>query len=83
MKQFLPGMGGGAPSPPPPPPPLPTRDDPAVAEAKEKQRMSELRRKGRRASILTSGSGVEDELGTAARPTAQAGPARSSQLLGQ
>lgn len=75
---LLPGFGGGAPA-PAPLPPLPTQDDPAIAEARKIQRTSELRRKGRRASILTSGRGVEDELGTAAnRPQA-----RAAKLLGE
>ena len=38
-------------------PPPPTLDDPAVAAAKEKLRLSEKRRKGRRASVLSSGQG--------------------------
>ncbi len=44
-----------APSLPPPPPPPPTRDDPAIAEARKKQRLSELLRRGRRASIIFGG----------------------------
>ncbi len=47
------------PLPPPPelPPPPPTPEDPAVDEARKKLRQSQLRRKGRRATILTSGLG--------------------------
>jgi hypothetical protein len=74
---ILPGFGGGAPA-PAPLAPLPTQEDPAIAEAKKNQRKSELRRKGRRASILTSGSGVEDELGSVARPEA-----RAARMLGE
>ena len=74
-------MGGffSAPKPPapPPPPPAPTREDPAVAESKEKLRKAELQRKGRAATILTSGSGAEDDLGSISRPQA-----RTSKLLG-
>lgn len=75
---LLPGFGGG-PSAPAPIAPLPTQEDPEIAKAKKEQRSSELRRKGRRASILTSGSGVEDDLGAAAvRPQA-----RAARLLGE
>ena len=41
-----------SPSLPPAPPPPPKRDDPAIAEAKKKQRLSELARKGRASQIL-------------------------------
>lgn len=41
-------------------PPPPTFDDPAIAAAKEKLRLSEKRRKGRRASVLTSNRGVDN-----------------------
>ncbi len=48
---IFPGFGGSkAPAPLPPPPKI---DDPAVTEAKEKLRLSEKKRRGRRASILT------------------------------
>ena len=56
----------------PPPPPA---DDSAIVAAKEKQRQADLRRRGRRASILTSPQGLEDQLGTVNRP-------RSAQVLG-
>lgn len=46
-----------SPPPPPPPPPVPTPEDPAVDEARRKLRQAELRRRGRRATILTSGLG--------------------------
>jgi hypothetical protein len=66
----LPGFGGGASTPPPPSPP-PERDDPRIAEAKNKLRQSELKRRGRRASILTK---PEEDLGEAniSRPQASA-----------
>lgn len=66
----LPGFSSSAPAAPAPLPPLPEREDPTVLEAREKLRLSEKRRKGRRASILTSGSGLEDELGIVHRPSA-------------
>lgn len=52
---------GGSPKIPPPPPPPPTRADPAIAESRKKLRASELRRKGRRATIITGGAGVLGE----------------------
>lgn len=64
----LPGFSSGAPSAPAPLPPLPEREDPAVIESREKLRLSEKRRKGRAASILTGGQGVEDDLGVVTRP---------------
>jgi hypothetical protein len=71
MKHFrMPGFSSSAPVAPAPLPPLPEREDPAVLEAREKLRLSEKRRKGRRASILTSGSGLDDELGIVQRPSA-------------
>lgn len=71
--QIFPGFGGGAPSVPAAPPPPPTREDPAVADSKAKLRQSELKRRGRSASILTSGSGAEDDLGAGIdRPQARA-----------
>ena len=88
--QLLPGFGSGSPSavtdvtagllgrkPPASLPPLPTRRDPEIAAARKKQRDIELRRKGRRSTILTSGRGVEDQLGVS-RPQA-----RGAELLGQ
>ncbi len=63
----------------PAPAPLPTRDDPAIKAAADAQRQAALRRKGRRASILTSGEGVPDDLGS----TGAAGGPRKAQLLGQ
>lgn len=60
---------------PEPLPPPPKEDDPAIEENKKKVRQSELRRRGRKASILTSGQGTLGEA-TTARPEAGA------QLLG-
>lgn len=48
----LPGFGRGVRIPESPPPP-PTPDDPQVVAARKKLRQSELRRRGRAASILT------------------------------
>jgi hypothetical protein len=60
------------PSIPAPPPPPPTPEDPAILEAKRKLRQSELRRRGRAATILTPSEG---ELGETAlsRPRAGSG----------
>ncbi len=55
---------------PVPPPPPPERDDSAVIEAARQQREAELKRKGRRASFLTSGEG---DLKTAPLGRPQAG----------
>lgn len=73
---LFPGFGGGPKMPEAPPPP-PKADDPAVGEAKEKLRLSEKRRKGRSATLLTDQS---DNLGAAniARPEA-----RAANLLGE
>lgn len=68
------------PKPDDPPPPLPEPEDPEIKAAGEKARKSQLERRGRRASIKTSASGLEDELGIVARPTASA--QRQPQLLG-
>ena len=64
------------------PPPLPatvpvvTREDPAIAEARKKLKTSELRRKGRRSTIISGGAGV---VGDAPLSQPQAG---SAQVLG-
>ena len=64
-------FGFSKPKAPAPLPPFPTREDPAIAEARRRQISLEKRRKGRRASILTSGSGLdEDKLGVISRPEA-------------
>ena len=57
-------------------PPPPTAEDPEIAAARQKQIDIDMKRKGRRASILTSARGVEDDLGTVNRP-------RAAALLGQ
>ena len=78
--QLFPGLGILTPRRDPlptPPPPPPTREDPEIRKARDTQRTAELRRRGRRATILTSGRGIEDELGTVNRPQA-----RGSTLLG-
>lgn len=55
------------------PPPIPTREDPAIAAARDKLRLSEKRRRGRRAAILAP---PEDSL---SEPIM----ARGSQILGR
>jgi len=45
---------------PPSLPPLPTRDDEEVEEARRKQRLAARLRRGRGATILTSGAGLTD-----------------------
>lgn len=61
----------------PPPPPVPKRTDPEVDEAGRRQREADRLRRGRRATILTSSRGVEDQLGVT-RPEA-----RGARLLGE
>ena len=61
-------------------PPPPTRRGSEISAAAEKQRQIELARRGRRASILTSSRGVEDELGVVNRPRATED--RQATLLG-
>lgn len=73
---IVPGFSSSGPSLPARLPPPTTRDDPAIADAKKKLRASELRRKGRRASIITGGAGV---LGEAPLSQPQA---RGAQLFG-
>lgn len=41
-----------------------TRADPAIAAAKEKTRLSRKKRQGRAASVLTSASGAQEQLGS-------------------
>ena len=71
----LPGFAPKPPSLPPTPTP-PQRDDPAIAAARDKTRLSALQRKGRSASIRTKPA---DRLGDVpvARPQA-----RAAQVLG-
>jgi hypothetical protein len=45
------------PPPPPPPPEVPTLDSPEIDKASDELRKAELRRRGRRSTILTSGLG--------------------------
>ena len=55
-----------------PPPPVPASISSAeVRAARSKQREEDLRRSGRRATILTSNRGVQDDLGVS-RPQARA-----------
>ena len=78
MTQLMPGFGGGSVATPAAPAPVPTREDPAVTQAKTDLKLSELKRRGRAASILTSGSGADKELGagtTLDRPQARSGAA--------
>lgn len=80
IDEFIPGRGGIRKKNPdfiPPVAPSPTRRDPEIVAAREKQRLTEQRRKGRRSTILTSGRGVEDKLGVT-RPQARGG----AELLG-
>lgn len=74
---ILPGFNSAGPGPLPAPTPITSKPDPAIAEAKERLRLSERRRKGRRATIVTSARGVQDELGSVSRPQA-----RAARLLG-
>jgi|TARA_R100000458_G_scaffold39104_1_gene36620 hypothetical protein len=49
------------PPPPAPPPPIPTREDESIAQAKREERRRIARQQGRRASILTSPTGLSDD----------------------
>jgi len=49
------------PPPPAPPPPIPTREDESIAQAKREERRRIARQQGRRASILTSPTGLADD----------------------
>lgn len=60
------------------PKPAPVRTDPVIEEAADDVRSQELRRRGRRAAVMTSASGLEEELGVIARPEA-----RAAALLGR
>lgn len=54
-------------------------EDQSILEAKQKQMIADLKqRRGRKASILTSARGVENELGFVNRPQA-----RAAALLGE
>jgi hypothetical protein len=50
-------MGGGGGK----PPDIPELEDPEVAEARERERLAALKRKGRRSTILTSAAGVSGD----------------------
>ena len=71
----LPGFISSAPALPPPPPPPVKTTDPAIAASRKKLRESELRRKGRRSTIITGGQGI-----TVDAPLAQ--PRAGAQVLG-
>lgn len=75
----FPGLGGSPPAAPAAPPPPPTIEDPAVGAAKDKLRQSELLRRGRQASILNGGGGVQDTA-PLGRPTATSGTGNSGTL---
>jgi len=70
--QILKGLKPDKPKPLPPPP---SREDPAVAGARKKQRLEAKARSGRRSTVLTGSRGVESKLGTVSKP-------RASELLG-
>lgn len=70
-------FGFGSPK-PAPLPPLPKREDPAIEEARKKQQIIERARVGRRGSVKTSGSGLEEDEDKIRRPGA-----RSAKLLGE
>lgn len=72
---IFPGFGSTKIPDPPPPPPKDT--DPAILAAKEDLRKSELRRKGRAATMLTAS---EDPLGATSLSRPEA---RGSKLLGE
>jgi hypothetical protein len=75
---LLPGFGASSPPPPVAPPPVPMPNDPAIAAAKNKQRLAELQRMGRASTNLTGNSALGDA--PVDRPGATA--ARSATLLG-
>lgn len=59
---MLPGFSSGPPRSPPPPAPVVKRADPAIAAAASKQRLSDLKRKGRASTIVTGGLGVTGDV---------------------
>lgn len=59
----------------------PERSDPAVSAAASKARAEELRRRGRRATILSGGAGIPDPAALG-RPSATSGAASSALTLG-
>ena len=64
---------------PPPPPPIPTPADPAIEEAKRKERLFAARRKGRAALVL---AGEPGDLGGGSAGRSTGGDGRTTQLLG-
>jgi len=70
---------GGTPTPviPPPPPPPPTTETKDAQNALNRSLVAERKRRGRRATILTSPRGIQDQLGVINRPQA-----RGAELLG-
>lgn len=76
------GFSSKPPRMPDPPPPEPVREDPAVAEAATKLRLSEQRRRGRASTIITGARGVTEDA-PLARASATAAPtAVPKQTLG-
>lgn len=69
---LLPGFSKGPSAPAPLPAPV-TREDPGIAAAAERLRLSEKRRKGRRSSILTGNAGVESGTSVVKRSAALGG----------
>lgn len=57
-----------APALPPPPPPPPEKNDPSVLDARRREIEAASKAKGRKATLLTGGEGVE-EAGNVARKT--------------
>ena len=55
-----------------PPAAPPTRDDQQVQQARERAVEAARLRRGRAATVLSSGAGVQDELGSVSRPQARA-----------
>lgn len=53
--------GESSPPPPPPPPPPPTLEDPEIEAARAAERVRLRRKKGRRATILTSPLGLQEK----------------------
>ena len=45
----------------PAPPKQPSRDDPSIEAARKAQRLADLRRKGRKSTIITGGAGLTSD----------------------
>lgn len=71
---FGPPSGGGfsEAAKPPPGTKIPKITDPEIIEARKLAKRRAKLRKGRGSTILTSGRGVEDQLGSVGRPVARA-----------